>query len=53
MANWTEEEKRKIWDKGEIVPGYDKNVWRKDQAVLSSNGTVMEIEVHRPIVVGK
>ena len=31
MANWTEEEKRIIWDKGEIVPGYDKNVWRKDQ----------------------
>ena len=31
MANWTEEEKKKIWDKGEIIPGRDKNVWRKDQ----------------------
>lgn len=31
MANWTEEEKRIIWDKGEIVSGYDKNIWRKDQ----------------------
>lgn len=31
MADWTEEEKRKIWDKGEIVLGYDKNAWRKDQ----------------------
>lgn len=31
MANWTEEKKRKIWDKGEIDPRYDKNVWRKDQ----------------------
>lgn len=31
MAEWTEKEKRKIWDKGEIVPGYDINVWRKDQ----------------------
>ena len=31
MANWTEEEKREIWNKGEIVPGYDKNIWRKDQ----------------------
>lgn len=31
MTNWTEEEKRKIWDKGEIAPRYDKNVWRKDQ----------------------
>ena len=29
MATWTEEEKRKIWEKGEIVLGYDKNVWRK------------------------
>lgn len=28
MANWTEEEKRKIWNKGDIVPGYDKNIWR-------------------------
>ena len=31
MANWTEEEKKKIWDKGEIIPGRDENVWRKDQ----------------------
>lgn len=31
MANWTEEEKRRIWGKGIIVPGYDKNIWRKDQ----------------------
>lgn len=31
MANWTEEVKRRIWDKGEIVPGYDKYIWSKDQ----------------------
>ena len=31
MANWTEEEKKKIWDKGEIILDRDKNVWRKDQ----------------------
>ena len=31
MANWTEEEKRKIWNKGEIFPGQDPKIWRKDQ----------------------
>lgn len=31
MANWTDDEIQQIWEKGEIVPGYDKNVWRKDQ----------------------
>lgn len=31
MANWTDEEKLKIWNKGEIVPGYDPKMWRKDQ----------------------
>lgn len=29
MANRTEKEKWKIWEKGEIVPGYDKNAWRR------------------------
>ena len=31
MANWTIEERRKIWNKGQVVPGYDPAVWRKDQ----------------------
>ena len=31
MANWTEEEKRKIWNKGFVVPGYDSEKIRKDQ----------------------
>ena len=31
MPNWTEEEKGKIWNKGEFVLGYDINIWRKDQ----------------------
>ena len=31
MANWTDEEKLKIWDKGELIPDRDKNIWRKDQ----------------------
>lgn len=37
MANWAEEEKRKIWDKGDIVPGYDKNIWRKDASKAAVN----------------
>ena len=31
MANWTDEEKRKIWNKGAIIPGMDSSIWRKDQ----------------------
>ncbi len=31
MANWTEEEKRKIWNKGAIILGQDSSIWRKDQ----------------------
>ena len=31
MANWTEEEKRKIWDKGTIIPDMDQRIWRMDQ----------------------
>ena len=31
MANWTDEEKLKIWNKGEIIPGRDSRILRKDQ----------------------
>lgn len=31
MANWTDEEKLKIWNKGEIIPSRDSRIWRKDQ----------------------
>ena len=31
MANWTEEEKRKIWNKGEVIPGLNRDMWRTDQ----------------------
>ena len=31
MANWTDEEVEQIWNKAREVPGYDKNVYRKDQ----------------------
>ena len=31
MANWTDEEKLKIWNKGAIIPGMDSRMWRKDQ----------------------
>lgn len=31
MDRRRKEEKKKIWDKGEIIPSLDKNVWRKDQ----------------------
>lgn len=31
MANWTDEEVEQVWNKASEVPGYDKNVYRKDQ----------------------
>ena len=31
MTNWTIEERRQIWNKGQVVPGEDPAVWRKDQ----------------------
>ena len=31
MANWTIEERRQIWNRGQVVPGYVSAVWRKDQ----------------------
>ncbi len=31
MANFTDEMIQKVWEKATIVPGYDPNVWRKDQ----------------------
>lgn len=31
MANHTQEFIQTIWEKGQIVPGHDKNIWRKDQ----------------------
>lgn len=31
MANWTIEERRMIWNEGQVVPGCDPTMWRKDQ----------------------
>lgn len=31
MTNWTIEERRQIWNKGQVVPGYDPTMWRKDR----------------------
>lgn len=31
MANWTEEEIQKIWEKAKVCPPNDPNVWRQDQ----------------------
>lgn len=31
MANWTDEEIQKVWEKGDFIPGKDPKVWRKDQ----------------------
>lgn len=31
MANWTDEEVEQVWNKANVVHGYDKNVYRKDQ----------------------
>ena len=28
---FTEEQIQKVWEKGTIVPNYDKNTWRKDK----------------------
>jgi len=30
FGNATEKLKRAVWQKGAIIPGYDKNVWRRD-----------------------
>ena len=30
MANWTEDEIQKIWEKAQVCPPNDPNVWRKD-----------------------
>lgn len=42
MANWTLEEKRQIWNKGQIVPGCNPAMWRKDQcgAFIKYDGTL-------------
>lgn len=31
MANWTIEERRQVWNKGQVVPSSDPAIWRKDQ----------------------
>ena len=31
MANFSEETIQKVWEKAQIVPGYDSSVFRKDQ----------------------
>lgn len=28
---FTEQQKEAVWNKGRVVPGHDRNVWRKDQ----------------------
>lgn len=30
MANWTEDEIQKVWEKAMVVDGYDKDVYRQD-----------------------
>lgn len=37
MANWAIEEKKKIWNKGQIVPGYDPLCGVRSCLVLLSN----------------
>ena len=43
MANWTIEEKRQIWNKGQVVPGEDPAVWRKGQCGASSMGIDLNV----------
>lgn len=31
MANWSDEELKQIWEKANPVPGYNKDMYRKDQ----------------------
>lgn len=49
MANWTEEEKRKIWDKGEMIIISEE----RTNVALLLNGTAMGIGVHRLIADGR
>jgi len=48
MANWTEEEKRKIWDKGDIVPQTNCG-WEIDHIKPDSKGGEDIISNARPL----
>lgn len=60
MANFSEEMIERIWEKAQIVPGYDPRIWRKDFAgawirkdlygVIHNYG--WEIDHRRPKVMG-
>ena len=38
---WSEETKSAVWQKGQVIPGYDSSVWRKDKC-----GAVMMYSEH-------
>lgn len=48
MANWTIEERRQVWNKGQVVPSSDPAIWRKDQC-----GTCMGIDLTVIIMDGR
>ena len=29
--SWTESQKKSVWEKGKGIPGYSKDVWRRDK----------------------
>ena len=53
MINGQKKRNERYGTKVKKYRGTIKSFGERTNAVLSSNGTVMEIEVHRPIVVGK
>lgn len=53
MANWTIEERRQVWNKGQVVPGSDPAIWRKDQCGRLSSGTSMGIDLTVIIMDGR
>lgn len=41
MANWTREEKLKIWEKGKAITGMNPAIWRLDQC-----GAIMKWDMY-------
>ena len=53
MANWTIEERRQIWNKGQVVPGYVLLCGVKTNAGRLSSGTCMGIDLTVIIMDGR
>lgn len=40
-GSWTDNEKKTVWEKGRIIPDFDKTIWRWDKC-----GLVMKFSEH-------